>query len=58
MEKQTLIRQSDDLPTDEDERILQQSRIVLEPENFLEFHTSKISIDPALDEQIFQPALS
>lgn len=53
-----LTRRSGDLPTDEDERILQQSRVDLKPENFLEVHTSNIPCDPALDEPISEPALS
>lgn len=49
---------SSDLPTDEVEQILQQSRVVLKTENILEFYTSNISFDPSLDEPISEPALS
>ncbi len=53
-----LTRRSGDLPSDEDERILQQSCVILKPENFLEVHTSNIPFDPALDKPISEPALS
>ncbi len=53
-----LTRQSSDLLADENERIRQQSRVVLKPENFLEVHTSNIPFDPALDKPISKPALS
>ena len=53
-----LTRQSGDLFFDEDEQILQQSRVVLKLENFLEVHTSNIPFDPALDKPISELALS
>ncbi len=37
-----LTRQSGDFSIDEDERVLQQSRVILKPDNFLEVHTSNI----------------
>lgn len=48
---------SGDLPSEEDEQILQQSRIVLKPENFLEVHTFNIPFNPTLDELISEPPL-
>ncbi len=53
-----LTHQSDDLFTDEDEQVLQQSRLVLKLGNFLEVHTSNIPFDPTLDEPISEPALT
>lgn len=53
-----LTRQSGDLLTDEDKRVLQQSCIVLKPDNFLEVHTSNIPFNPALNKSFPEPALS
>lgn len=53
-----LTRQSGDLPSDEDERVLQQSRVILKPENFLEVHAPNIPFHSVLDESISEPSLS
>ncbi len=53
-----LTRQFGDFPTDEDERVLQQSHVFLKLDNFLEVHTSNISFDLTLDEPISEPAIS
>ena len=38
-----LTRRSGDFSIDEDEQVLQQSRVILKPDNFLEVHTSNIA---------------
>ena len=53
-----LTRQLGGLSTDKDERVLQQSHVVLKPDNFLKVHTSKIPFDPTLDKPISELAIS
>ena len=54
----SLTRQYVDLPSDEDKRVLQQSQVVLKPDNFLKVHTSNIHFDLTLDKQISELAIS
>ena len=54
----TLTRRSGDLSPNEDERVFQQSGVVLKPDHFLEAHTSNITFDPTLDEPISELRLS
>ena len=53
-----LTRRSGDFPSSEDERVVQQSRVILKPENFLRIHSAEILADDVLEKPLSDSSLS
>lgn len=53
-----LTRRSGDFPSLEDEQVVQQSRVILKPENFLRIHSAEILADDVLEKPLSDSSLS